>query len=236
MNRDSLVICPVYNQENKIDEFYRLLRKSYKGDVFFVDDGSIDKSRDFLCGIKSKNNFLIQHPQKNGYTAALATGFKFALDNKYKKVATIDVDLQYKPEYILNFLRELDRQEVVLGSRYLRIINYTDVPMSSFTINRYLSELIKQLYSIEFTDAFCMLRAYRNSFLRKLRLREKHYGGCLEILLEIIRTKASFREVPVEINYLKDESKLSDDLDDPRKRLLYYLEVIRKKIKDIPYK
>ncbi len=235
MDRDSLVICPVYNQESVIDEFYRLLRQSYKGDVFFVDDGSTDKSRDFLCSIKSKNNFLIQHPQKNGYTAALATGFKFALDNKYKKIVTIDADLQYKFENILDFFRALDKREVILGSRYIRIINYTDIPIFPFTINRYLSKLIKQLYSIEFSDTFCMLRAYRNSFLRKLRLREKNYGGCLEILLEIIRTKAHFKEVPVEINYLKDESRFSDDLDDPRKRLLYYLEVIRRKIKDVPY-
>jgi dolichol-phosphate mannosyltransferase len=234
MDRNSLVICPVHNEENTIEEFYKSLRKDYQGDIFFVDDGSTDQSKDFLSKLKNNNTFVIHHPQRSGYASALATGFKFALDNKYRKAVTIDADLQHKPAHIYPFLKELEKYEVILGFRYIKITDYLAAPKSRLAINRYIAKLIKQLCSVEFADPFCGLRGYRNSFLKKLRLREKSYGGSLEILLEIIRTKASFKELPVEAIYFEGERKFLGGLDDPQKRLLYYLEVLGRKLKDVP--
>ena len=233
MTGKSLVICPIYNEQETIEEFYQDLRNYYRQDVLLVDDGSTDRSQEFLLNIKDKNTFVQRHPLRCGYGTALISGFKFALENGYRRIVTIDVDLQHRPEHIYVFLRALLEWEVVLGSRYIKISDTLDVPRVRLIINRYISGLIEELFSVRFTDPFCGFRGYRDSFLKKIFLREKSYGVATEILLEILRTQTSFGEVPIEAIYFKDGRQFLDDLDDPRKRLLHYLRVISEKRKEL---
>ena len=226
MSKKSLVICPVYNEEGTIEQFFNKLRKEYTQDVLFVDDGSSDKSNDFLFGQRDGKTFLLRHPERRGYGASLISGFLFSLENQYKKILTIDVDFQHNPERIPQFLQELNKYEVILGSRYIRIDRYLQVPRTRLIINRYISRLINVLFSVNFSDPFCGFRGYRRSFLERANLEETSYGLAIEILLEVIRTKAFFQEIPVEVIYNNNSRKFLDGLDDPCRRLLYYLEVI----------
>lgn len=226
---ENLVICPVHNEGNTLPKFYSRLREFYSGDVLFVDDGSMDESRDFLVKLKNEKTFLIRHPKRQGYGDALMSGFDFSLKNGYKKIVTIDVDLQHDPRHIPAFLSSLSEEEVVLGSRYVRIGGCVDAPRERLLINRYVSGLIKVLFSVNFTDPFCGFRGYRDSFLRKAHLEEKSYGFGPEVVLEVIRTKTAFRELPIEVIYLDYSRKFLDGLDSAKKRLLYYLEVISRK-------
>jgi dolichol-phosphate mannosyltransferase len=230
-----LVICPVYNEEKYLLQFYLGLRRYYMGDVLFVDDGSTDKSRNVLRDIRDKNTFLIRHTQRMGYGAALISGFKFALDKGYKRIVTMDTDLQHNPEHIYLFFRELLEVEVVLGSRYIRIDKYGEIPYDRLLINRYISKLLKVLFFVNISDPFCGLRGYRDSFLLSIWLKEQGYRMGLEILLELIRTKRSFSEIPIEAIYFNPERKFGNGLDNSRQRLLYYLEVIARKQKEIVY-
>ncbi|UCC94551.1 MAG: glycosyltransferase family 2 protein [Candidatus Omnitrophota bacterium] len=231
--KEDLVICPVYNEQETIREFYVSLRKCYSHDVLFVDDGSVDESHYFLSTAKDTHTFVQRHSQRRGYGAALMSGFNFALRNNYRRVVTLDVDLQHKPEHIPFFLKELLEWEVVLGSRYITIAKSLDIPRQRLAINRYVSKLIGALFSVEFTDPFCGFRGYRDSFLKRVNLTETGYSGGLDILLEMIRMDTSFREISVEAIYFKDVRKFLDGLDNPTTRLLYYLEVISRKRKEM---
>jgi dolichol-phosphate mannosyltransferase len=229
MTNENLVICPVYNEQDTIKEFYHNLRNFYIHDVVFIDDGSNDRCKDFLLYVKSKKTFLIGHPERRGYGAALLSGFRFSLERGYKKIITIDVDLQHNPENIPLFLSELEEQEVVLGSRYIGTDIYLNVPGARLTINRYVSKLIGQLFSVHFTDPFCGFRGYRETFLKKANLSHTSYGLGLEIILEIIRTKTPFKEIPIKAVYNNHLRKFLDGLEDPRTRLLYYLDILSDK-------
>ena len=227
--RENLVICPVYNEQDAIKKFYHKLRNFYIQDVIFIDDGSSDGCKDFLFDIKSKETFLIVHPERQGYGAALLTGFKFSLERGYKKNITIDVDLQHNPEDITLFLNELEEWEVVLGSRYTGTetnLNSPNVPGARLTINRYISKLLRQLFSVHCTDPFCGFRGYRDIFLKKTRFNHRSYGLGLEIVLEIIKTKTPFKEIPIEAVYNNHMRRFLDGLEDPRTRLLYYLDIL----------
>jgi dolichol-phosphate mannosyltransferase len=229
MKERTLVICPVYNEENTLLKFYSSLREHYTEDVLFVDDGSSDNSGDFLLSVEGKKTFLLRHPKRCGYGSALKTGFHFSLEKGYKKIVTIDVDLQHDPRHISAFLSELEEREVVLGSRYVRIGGCADVPRERLLINRYIAALLKEIFGINFTDPFCGFRGYRNSFLNKAHFIEKSYGFGLEVILEVIRTKAAFSEIPIEVIYLDYSRMFLDGLDSPERRLLHYLEVISRK-------
>ena len=225
----NLVVCPVHNEEDSIGEFYRELRRRYSGDVLFVDDGSTDQGRDFLSNLKEDRTFLVRNPQRVGYGGSLLAGFDFAREGGYQKIVTIDADLQHLPRHVPVFLAGLDRSEVVLGSRYIKVKYFLDIPRPRMVINRYIAGLFQVLFLSTFSDPFCGLRGYRASFLRKARLTEAGYGLSLEIIMEIIRTKTEFLEAPIEAIYLDYSRNFLDGLDRPRPRLLYYLEVIARK-------
>lgn len=229
MTKDNLIICPVYNEADTIKTFYQDLRKSFIQDVIFIDDGSTDHSKEYLPDIRDKETFLIRHPLRQGYGAALLSGFRFALKRGYRKIITIDVDLQHDPKHISCFLKKLDVLEVVLGSRYKEKRSFPDVPHIRLTINRYISRLIERLFSVRFTDPFCGYRGYRDSFLKRVDLRDPSYGLGLEIILEIIRLKVYIEEISIKAIYNNSYRYFMDGLNDPRTRLLYYLELLSQK-------
>jgi dolichol-phosphate mannosyltransferase len=233
MQKNNLIVCPVYNEERYLERFYAGLREHYAGDVVFVEDGSIDASRDIIRRFSDKRTFFIGHRQKTGYGAALLSGFNWALERAYQRVVTIDTDLQHNPEHIYMFFRQLIESEVVLGSRYIKIGSYGEIPRERLTINRYISRLINALFCENISDPFCGFRGYRSSFLRRARLREKGYNLGLEILLELIRLSASFKEVPVEAIYCNPHRRFGGGLDNPRARLCYYLSIISAKKREI---
>ena len=233
VNKDRLVICPVYNEESYLRDFYAILRKNYTADVLFINDGSSDKSGEILQAFSNKQTFLISHSQRLGYGASLSSGFSFALEAGFKRIVTVDADLQHDPEDIDMFFRALIEVEVVLGSRYIRINQCLRVPRDRLIINRYILNLIKVLFSLNITDPFCGLRGYRDSFLKRACLREKGYRFGLEILLELVKTGADFKEIPIEAIYFNPGRKFGQGLDNPQTRLLYYLEVIARKKREI---
>ncbi|MFC1548614.1 glycosyltransferase family 2 protein [Candidatus Omnitrophota bacterium] len=232
MNKD-LVVCPVYNEESTLEKFYGLLREHYAGDALFVDDGSTDRSRDLLSGVEGRETFVIRHDQRSGYGAALMSGFKFSLEKGYSRIITLDADLQHDPAKIHEFLEDLLGADLVLGSRYIRFDKYLDVPMERLIINRYVSKMINMIFSVQFTDPFCGYRGYRDTFLREINIEDKGYRMALEVLLEAIRVGASIREIPIEAVYLDYMRKFLDGLDDPHKRLQYYIEIIERKRSEI---
>lgn len=235
LKRDCLVICPVYNEGLTIKSFYNKLRKYYLDDVVFIDDGSQDESRFYLQKIQNERTYLIKHRKRYGYGQALITGFNFAIEYNYQRIITMDVDLQHNPEHLPRFIKELLFYDVVLGSRYIRIDKYLDVPRERMLINRYIAGLLRVIFNVNFSDPFCGFRAYRINFLIKTDLKEQSYGLGLEILMEIIKLNANFIEIPVEALYFNNNRKFLDGLDDPKKRLIYYIKVIERKRREIDY-
>lgn len=233
MKEKELVVCPVYNEENTLDQFSEGVRSYYSGDMLFVDDGSTDRGKEILKDIKGNKAFVIRHPKRLGYGAALNSGFRFFLENDYTQIVTLDADLQHDPKIIPSFFDKLTNSEMVIGSRYIKINKSLEAPRDRLLINRYIARLIKLLFQVEFSDPFCGYRAYRSTFLRKINLKEKGYRLSLEILLEAIRIDTVFSELAVEAVYLDYTRMFLDGLDWPQTRLLYYLEIIAAKKREI---
>lgn len=213
------------------------MRKFYGGEVLFIDDGSTDGSREVLEDLEGKDEkvYLIRNAQREGYGASLIRGFSFSLDKGYDFVVTIDADGQHDPRHLPEFFGELMNFEVVLGSRYLNYKTDPSVPLDRYLINRYICSLLNHLFDTYLSDPFCGYRGYRASFLKEVKLEEKGYGLGLEIILEVIRLRSSFKEIAVELIYRDPARRFLDGLDDPRRRLLYYLDIIRKKRRQMRY-
>ena len=233
--KENIVICPVYNEGKTIYNFYQNLREYFSDDIVFIDDGSTDNSQKILHTVRDNNTFILSYTTRQGYGAALNLGFTFALDHGYKRMVTIDADLQHDPKQVPEFINELMNTTVVLGSRYLKGSFYGNIPRDRFIINRYISRLLKNVFSFNCSDPFCGLRGYNKSFLEMTHFNEKSYGLGLEILMEMIRNDTPFKEIYIEAVYVNPEKTFLDGLDDSKIRLLYYLNVISQKKRMIEY-
>lgn len=96
------IIIPVFNEEKNISDLLgRLLPiiKDYQYEIFFINDGSTDKTAEEVKIQAEKNNRikLVSFYRNFGHQMALTCGYRYA---KGDCVITIDADLQDPPEII----------------------------------------------------------------------------------------------------------------------------------------
>jgi len=119
------IIVPVYNEEETIPLFYERIipvmdqtKENYE--IIFVNDGSKDNTYNELTKLANKDKKIkvIDFSRNFGQQAALLCGFK---ESKGEAVIDIDVDLQDRPEAILEMIEKWkEGYEVVHARRTVR--------------------------------------------------------------------------------------------------------------------
>ena len=116
MNSSLLVVIPAFNEEAVLGRTLdALLQEVSSNQVLVVSDGSTDKTSQIVNDKKIK---LLEIPFNLGVGAAMRSGFQFAKENGFQKVIQFDADLQHQPKYIKKIVSELDKYDVVVGSRF----------------------------------------------------------------------------------------------------------------------
>ena len=111
-----LAVVPCYNEEHTIGSVV-LKTKHYVDEVLVIDDGSMDGTAKIA---KDAGAVVISHKINSGKSMAIKTGFKYALDNNFDYVITIDGDGQHDPAEIPAVLGNLidSNYDISLGSRF----------------------------------------------------------------------------------------------------------------------
>jgi len=116
----TLIVIPAYDEESRILDVIKrcAIYLNDKVDLIVVNDGSNDRTLE-VCEDKGIN--VISIPFNLGVGNALKTGFKYAIENNYQFVITIDADGQHNPDDIPKFIEKLKTGEcdIVIGSRFL---------------------------------------------------------------------------------------------------------------------
>lgn len=106
MQKKISIVVPVYNEENSIQNFYCAIKcvidsiHSYKWNIVFINDGSIDDSYRQLLDLAALDPVVrVVDLSKNfGKEIALTAGVEFCKESD--AVICIDADLQHPPEVI----------------------------------------------------------------------------------------------------------------------------------------
>jgi glycosyltransferase involved in cell wall biosynthesis len=222
-----VALIPVYNEEMHLPGLLQRLRQVYAEDVIFVDDGSCDRSVEVLVGMKDDRIRIIRQHANRGYGATLIRGFAEVAQSGYDFVVTMDSDGQHRPDWIADFFRVVEEWDVVSGSRYLRGSSEDqDAPADRQRINRTVTEVLNHLTGFGLTDSFCGFKAYRVSALQRLSLRESGYSMPLQFWIQAKHFGLRVTELPVSRIYDDPNRSFGVELDDPVKRLDYYLRTI----------
>lgn len=117
------IVVPTYNEAENLPLLAERIFSLGVPDmrIIVVDDNSPDGTADLAraLGEQYDNRLdLIERSAKSGLGTAYKIGFKHAIEQHANYVIQMDADLSHAPEYIPEFLRELERADVVVGSRY----------------------------------------------------------------------------------------------------------------------
>jgi len=110
------VIIPCYNEEGNVALIHKALSdalENIKYELIFVNDGSNDKTYEMLKDIydnDKKHVKVINFSRNFGKDAAIYAGL---LHSKAKYTVIIDADLQQNPNYLLQMMDTLDKNEDV---------------------------------------------------------------------------------------------------------------------------
>lgn len=164
------VVIPVYNERENIAPLHKALSVALDGrsyDLFFIDDGSIDGSREELrrLVVDDPDHVRVIELRRNfGQTAAIAAGIDHSDGDV---VVMIDADMQNDPADIPELLSKIDEDfDVVSGWRVNRKDRFLTRRLPSTVANW----LISRVTGVALHDYGCTLKAYRRDVLEGFRL------------------------------------------------------------------
>ncbi len=193
-------VIPGYNEEETIGFVIKETEK-HVDEVIYVDDGSTDGT----VGIAQELDATVLEYGKNvGKGYALRTGFRRALWEGYDTIVSLDSDGQHDPAYIPNFLRSLEKADMVLGSRYAgRPYTIPRNVLGNFGLNfitNILSYGPQGLFRGQWLkDTQTGFRAFRAEALEKMDLRSNEYSIESEMVYEAAINELEVVEIPIRI-------------------------------------
>lgn len=224
MNNRWLAALPVYNEALTVHSVLDEVAK-YAPHILVVNDGSTDETRQRLS--ERSDIAVIDHAQNRGYGAALKSAFRFAIDEGYEFVVTLDCDGQHQPKRIPRFISACKNADIVSGSRYLKDYEGDSAaPAQRMFINKQITRQLNDRFGLQLTDAFCGFKAYRTSTLAMLDIHDDGYAMPLELWTQAAMQNFRVIEIPVPRLYLDLNRSFGGSLDQAEVRLAYYNKVL----------
>ncbi|MEP0842561.1 MAG: glycosyltransferase family 2 protein [Phycisphaerae bacterium] len=221
-----LVAIPVFNEAATVEGVLREVRE-YAPDILVIDDGSTDATPRILA--RQRGIRRIRHRTNYGYGQALIDAFRYAIEQEYDWLITMDCDEQHEPAWIPAFLRAAaeDDADIISGSRYLTEYQGNSLPPADRrAVNQKITDLLNEVLGLNLTDSFCGFKAYRVAALKRLNITVPGYGMPLQLWVQAAREGLRVRELPVRLIYNNPNRYFGGTLDDADQRLLYYYDVL----------
>lgn len=168
---DISVVIPLYNEEESLKELHAWIKQvmdnhAFTYEVIFIDDGSNDKSWDFIKEIGSQNSEVkgFRFSKNYGKTAALQTGFNAT---KGEVVITMDADLQDSPDEIPDLYKMIkeDGFDLVSGWKQKRYD-----PITKTLPTKLFNATTRHIHDIELHDMNCGLKAYDSRVVKNIEI------------------------------------------------------------------
>lgn len=190
-------IVPAFNEEKAAPEAVRGLKNflDKSGDIEFeiivVDDGSADKTAEFLSQIQGIK--LISHPYNKGYGASLKTGIA---NSNYDWVFFFDSDGQPRPEEIPNLLKYAGEFDMVVGAR-----TETNAPLIRQPGRKFLNFMANYLAEKKIPDINCGFRLVKKSEIERFwHLLPESFSLTTTITLAFLKSGLNVKYVPITPN------------------------------------
>ena len=199
----TLIISPTYNERKNIKQLVDMvIGENPDLHLLIVDDNSPDGTGEKVKKLQTeyKNLFLETRPKKSGLGTAYIFGFKWALEKKYDNIIQMDADLSHNPKDLPRMVNNLQKYDLVIGSRYINGISVVNWPlrrlMLSYGANAY-SRVITGMPIMDGTGGF---KAWKSSVLSSIDLdsvKSQGYSFQIEMNFRAWVKKFNIKEIPI---------------------------------------
>ena len=197
-----LVFTACYNEKENIKKLILKIRENLpEGEILIIDDNSPDQTKEVINDLKDKISklYLIVREKKLGLDTAHKFAYEYAIKNNYDYLITMDADLSHDPRELMNFVKNLDENAFVIGSRYILggkcEMKGTRLIMSK--IGNLVIKIFSKINSNEFTTS------YRGFNIKKLKnfhlndVKETGYSFFMGTLFELEKKNFYIKEIPI---------------------------------------
>ncbi|MES2766454.1 MAG: polyprenol monophosphomannose synthase [Bacteroidota bacterium] len=198
-----IIVIPTYNERSNIENIIRAVFESVpKINILIVDDGSPDGTGEIIRSMMETNPriHLIERAGKMGLGTAYCRGFEYALEKGFDVIFEMDADFSHDPKEIPKFLKEIEENDLVIGSRYISGVNVVNWPMSRLLISYFANIYTQTITRMPIKDATGGFKAFRADLLRKINLKKiRSNGYAFQIEINFLAWKAGARikEIPI---------------------------------------
>jgi len=203
MDKRALVIIPTYNEKENIRGIVpAVLEQAANVAVLVVDDGSPDGTGAIVKEMAAANPrvHLLERSGKQGLGTAYIAGFKWGLAQGFDYLMEMDADFSHDPKEIPNFLKAIETNDLVLGSRYkdgVRVVNW---PLRRLFLSKGASYYVRVITGLPVADPTGGFKCFRRRVLESLDLdavRSNGYAFQIEMTHKTWMNGFRVAEIPI---------------------------------------
>lgn len=201
--KKTLIIIPTYNELSNIQKLINQLRSTYPSiDLLIVDDNSPDGTGKTVTELSESDPQikLIEREGKLGLGTAYVRGFKYVIENKYDLAIQMDADFSHDPKEIKQFLKHIEENDVVIGSRYIKGVNVVNWPMSRLLLSYFANIYTKVITGMPICDATGGYKCWRREVLEAINLDKitsNGYSFQIEMNFKAWQKGFKLKEIPI---------------------------------------
>jgi len=197
-----LVFTACYNEKENIKKLILKIKENLpEGEILVIDDNSPDQTKEVINNLKDKVSklYLIVREKKLGLDTAHKFAYEFAIKNNYDYLITMDADLSHDPKELRNFVKNLEKNHFVIGSRYIAggKCEMKGARLMMSKIGNLVIKFFSKIDCDEFTTS------YRGFNIKKLQnfhlnnVKEAGYSFFMGTLFELRKQNFNIKEIPI---------------------------------------
>jgi glycosyltransferase involved in cell wall biosynthesis len=219
------VIIPTYNESREIGRIVREIKQQGL-DVLVIDDGSSDRTSE---SARDSGAIVLRNEDNKGKGASLVKGFRYALNNGFDAVITMDGDGQHQPQEISSIIQlaKYSDSGILIGNRMQGAKN---MPLIRFLTNRIMSWFISCLIRQKVPDTQCGFRLIKKDVLKSVSLATSKYETESELLIRSSRLGFKIESLPIRTMYRGEKSQINPFTD-----TLRFIRLILRELWITPY-
>lgn len=198
-----MVMLPTYNESLNIKPLIEeLLKLDNRMEVVVVDDNSPDGTWRIVSEIQKINPkvHLVHRTSEKGRGSAGIVGFLYAVKADADLIIEMDADFSHNPKYIIDFLKEIDNYDVVVGSRLVKGGGETGRTLIRYIITLLANLYIKIILGLPIKDCTSGYKIFKRHVLEQIGLEKMSSKGpaiVQEVLYTCHKNNFKIKEVPI---------------------------------------
>jgi len=192
-----------YNERDNLGPLVREIRAVLPAaHVLVTDDNSPDGTGNLADELAAADPCVhVQHRTgKLGLGTAILAGMRYAIEHGYDHVISMDADYSHHPRYLPALVAGMQRNDVMIGSRYVPGGGTVNWPFSRRLMSGGVNAVSRILMRLPARDTSGGFRCYRVATLRKTQLDNllsTGYSFQEEMLYRCRRAGARIGETPI---------------------------------------